>query len=369
MSFLDFTLVPGGSFIMTESIGAFDDNVPAPDVPVEEHDSTDVPIAASPEETPVERLRKRLSADKDRNAVVEVTNDLRDVYQGIMIPTINRQLDQYQPEEIARVAEEISNDTSAAIHVLMHLIEKVRCMTKLYDNSQTRNAILYAPVRDNLGFLIKHLKDIEQDGFESMQIHFTYHPAFEEYSVNQIASAILNAPDVLKHDIITLETLERIVGRDAKICTMFRDVMDMLNTMLSTEDAAVSRRIRQETTNSYSYHLAEIIKWNIPNDSDCVTTGNTNENSLLCRMTKSLSICQRKIKQKCYDVQVACSDMEAPDIKECNQKMYCCSLMLFNMFVVTAAVLLSMAYQANRILTEKRIVEDWIQSILKHYSR
>ena len=369
MSFLDFTLIPGGSFVMCESISEFDVNAPVEVVPPVEADEAPADAAtAAPvmEDNVAARLRKKVAAG-ECDVVLKTLQDLGEVFDGAIVPMVNRNLEATSPEQIASVAAELDSDAEVVSAALIQILNYLRTYCQLLDNGAVRNAVVYAPIRDNLGFLIRNQQQLERDGFGKQTIYHTFHPAFESYAIRQMVNTALNAPDLIKHELLTLDTFSKLNSSDCGMCSMFSDIMDMMNTMLHTE-AGAERRIRQENCNSYTYTLKEIIKWNIPMDTsnEIKQLGVGDHGTTCCNLTNMISKMLRKVKQKCYNLQVDALDGEYT-IKSANECLYRCSVSIFNVFTICTMWMIACAYEAQSVQVEKKAVNEWIHSILKQY--
>lgn len=368
MSFLDYTLVPGGTFVMCESISEFDANAPVEVETVPEADSAPEPEVIPEPETITDRLRKKVAADQSENMVLRILTDLNELYNGCVVNMINRDLSVSSPEDIAAVSSQINDDAEVITSVLIKMLQRLRAFGLVGCESSMRRAIVYAPIRDNLGFLIKNAAALERNGYGSVTVHRTTHPAFSQYDVQYIVNAAVNAPDLLEHELLTLSTFSQLTSSENPICTMFSDIMDLFNTMLTNYE----RRIRQEQTNSYTYQLNAIIKWEIPMDHDCAPCKENNESgytAVYAKLINQISKIQRRVKLACYDIQVDILDHNDSSITVINKELYKCSVQLFNIFAITAIFLIACAYDAQCILDEKSTIKNWISDILKQYLR
>lgn len=365
MSFLDFTLIPGGAFMMCESISEFDANAPvkvSDPVDAAAVDSAEPPVM---EDNIVARLRKRVAAG-DSDMVFRVLTDLGEIFDGAIAPMINRDLQATEPKAVSAIASEINTDAEVVATALMQVINMLRPYCHLIDCGSARNAVVYAPIRDNLGLLIKHQQQLERDGFGKQTIYHTFHPAFEGWAIRQIVNTVLSAPDLIKHELFSIDTISKLNSSDFSMCTMFSDVMDMLNTMLHP-DSNAERRIRQENCNSYTYSLKDIIKWNIPQDANCeIKQLGGDANTICCGLTNMISKMLRKVKQKCYDLQVDALD-GTYTMQTANECLYHCSVTVFNVFVVCTIWMIATAYEAQSIQMEKKTINNWIDNILQQY--
>lgn len=349
MSFMDFTLVPGGAFMMCESISEFDSNVPEP-----------LPAAAS--DASPEEVVKVVAAEAEKtNYIASVLNDLDSVYNQLILPLVNYPLDRTDNEGATETAEMISNTASSMVERINKICLPIRVMQSMTDNASRE--FIYGPIRDCLGMILKNMDRLKREGYNNHSYTYTSHPAFSYYDCSRLVGMCLNNPDLIKKNIIDLDMISQLTSNDNPMVTLFSTVTDMLNTMFANPE----RRVRQEQTYTNTENLESIIKYDLSSPYDNRSVAPEDSLNPYCGLSKGLSCMLRKVKQKCYDLQVDMVEQESSmDVHHRAECLHRCAISVLNMFVLSTILLISSAYQIDCIMQRRSGIENWMNNI-RHY--
>lgn len=348
MSFMDYTLVPGGSFVMCETISEFDENVPAP-VPVNDA-------------TPPEEAKKVVETLQNKHWVSSVLNDLKEIYGPLIMPLINLPLDRTSDEDVVSAADMISSTATSVVEQLIPLLMKVQMSRKMC--LQNSEEFTYAPVREVLGIVIENKQQLIKDGYGNISFSYTTHPAFESWGANRIIKMLLKNPELIKHNVIDMNTITEI--SDCKpMFDLFDSIPDMFDTMFNNPE----RRARQEMFITDGESLDTIIKYRL-GDAPVMDPNCPHDEDPFCMLTRGLSKMLRKVKQKCYGLYCDASERECEmTIEQRNKCLYHCGALVVNMFVISAIALISHAYLIQRCMDKQQCIQNWCDEIQRKYSK
>ena len=324
MSFMDYTLVPGGSFVMCETISEFDENVPAP--------------ASVNDATPPE------------------------IYGPLIMPLINLPLDRTSDEDVVSAADMISNTATSVVEQLIPLLMKIQMSRRMC--LQNSEEFTYAPVREVLGIVIENKQQLIKDGYGNIGFSYTTHPAFESWGANRIINMMLKNPELIKHNVIDMNMIAEV--SDCKpMFDLFDSIPDMFDTMFNNPE----RRARQEMFLTDSESLDTIIKYRL-GEAPIEAPNCSHEEDPFCMLTRGLSKMLRKVKQKCYGLYCDASERECEmTVEQRNKCLYHCGALVVNMFVISAIALISHAYLVQRCMDKQQCIQNWCDEIRRKYSK
>ena len=342
MPIMDFTLIPGGAFMMCESISEFDENVPA----------------QTAEPTP-EEIKRVEAVGMRTDWIISTTNDLGEIYRSKVMPLMSMELNPVDVTDTVALAERIGVLTGEIIECLQKVFMRVRsAYDYLYANSKVKEDYVFGAVKDHLGIIIKNMETIRRNGYDHMSTLYRYHPVYGAYDTDRVIKALLSAPDLLKDSVIDQKTIMQFVGMDSPLITNFSDVQDLLNVTFNDPN----RRARQERVETRTYVIDDIIKYHIAPDNG-ITCDN---NSTNCMFMKHMSHVLRKVKQKCYNLQVEMSEVGASgNAEHTNRCMYTCGVSVVNTFILGTLLILGMAYELNNLTNTHNDIEAWMNEVMK----
>lgn len=341
MPIMDFTLIPGGAFMMCESISEFDENIPA----------------QTAEPTP-EEIKRVEAVGMRTDWIISTTNDLGEIYRSKVMPLMSMELNPVDVTDTVALADKISGLTSEIIECLQKVFLKVRSAYDYLCSDKVKEEYLFGAVKDHLGIIIKSMNAIRKGGYDHISTLYRYHPVFGAYDTNQVINALLSAPDLLKDCVIDQNVIMQFVSMDSPIITNFSDIQDLLNVTFNDPD----RRSRQERVETRTYTIDDIIKYHIVHDRGITCDSNTTN----CVFMKHMSHVLRKVKQKCYNLQVEMSEVGASgNAEHTNRCMYSCGVSVVNTFILGTLLILGMAYELNNLTNTHNDIESWMNEVLK----
>lgn len=343
MSIMDFTLIPGGAFMMCESISEFDENVPV----------------QTAEPTP-EEIKRVEAVGMRTDWIISTTNDLGEIYRSKVMPLMSMELNPVDVTDTVALAERIGVLTGEIIECLQKVFMRVRSAYEyLCLNSKVKEDYLFAPVKDHLGIIIKNMNTIRKSGYDHMATLYRHHPVYGAYDTNRVVKALLSAPDLLKECVIDQKVVMQFVGIDSPLITNFDDIQDLLEVTFNDP----ARRSRQERVETRTYTIDDIVKYHIAGE-DCNIA--RDGDSVNCMFMKHMSHVLRKVKQKCYNLQVEMSEVGASgNAEHTNRCMYSCGVSVVNTFILGTLLILGMAYELNNLTNTHNDIESWMNEVLK----
>ena len=342
MPIMDFTLIPGGAFMMCESISEFDENVPA----------------QTAEPTP-EEIKRVSDMGMRTDWVISTINNLGEIYRTKVVPMMTMELNPVDITDTVALADKISGLTSEIIECLQKVFLKVRSAYDYLYSDKVKEDYLFGAVKDHLGIIIKNMNTIRKGGYDHVSTLYRYHPVFGAYDTNRVINALLSAPDLLKDCVIDQNIIMQFVSMDSPFITNFSDVQDLLNVTFNDPD----RRSRQERVETRTYTIDDIVKYHIASEGYNIACDSNTTN---CAFMKHMSHVLRKVKQKCYNLQVEMSEVGASgNAEHTNRCMYSCGVSVVNTFILGTLLILGMAYELNNLTNTHNDIESWMNEVLK----
>ena len=152
--FTNFSLYPGGAFLMCESVGEYDDNVQLP-----------VPSTA-----PTEVVSPIIKDGDD--PVIKALAHLTPVYERSVVPMLSLEMDydEYDPADALSKVETVATGISDIAYHLRKEISKMAGMARVIDKAN--NDVVTEQFAAHLGTFMKNSAIVKQQGIESFEYSY-----------------------------------------------------------------------------------------------------------------------------------------------------------------------------------------------------
>lgn len=360
MSFLDFRHIPGGAFMMCESISDFDESMPEVTPSVAEVNDAPVDAAAAPD-SPMDQIRKKIAAGE---SIRDILEELRVIYLNQIVPLMNLDMNTAFDDRTVELAGRISETATLVFNYLLRAVNRVGPMFS-YSNTYRSSHCVYGKVRDNLGSLVKNLPVIRREGEDHINLYRSYHPAFTFYDISSLASKLLCSMDLLKSQVINPDIIVTFTYVDNPLVTLFSDMNDMMKVILVDTE----RRVRQEKSSTDSVSLDDIIKWRLDDNDRPVPVDSCNKDNIWHKLAKVMSMSLMKIKHHCYDIKTDLVEVgaEHADMHYTSQCLYRCAVSVVNLFIIATMLLTAAFYQIDAMQNDRRAIDDWVETLVRKY--
>lgn len=312
-----YTLVPGGGFILCESIADIDDNAPVP------------PMAP-------EVQNKMLEEHCDSDPVAKALSKLGDVYLNVVKPLMSMNYTPGDIQSIVSATETISRAVTIISEKAVPLIAKMQGVLAINDTVYSERYCgdkFYA----HIGLFMKSMKRIQQEGLTEYSYTVDMLPMFNgAWRINRIMNILINKPDLLD-TFLDQNMLFTLTGFDRDGMEMFDGMIDIMETFfVNTEKLARLEKHQDKTL--YIVNLFESlgspVDWTISPCRDM----NMSPVSLL----QYISQVTRKTLQEMYEIQTNMIDGKT-DV-DLSKVIY----RVVNLYGVITLHTLFMAYQLRR---------------------
>lgn len=337
--FHSFTLYPGGAFMMCESVGEFDENVPLP----------------TPQETPAAVMAPMVEQCDD--PVIKTTAVLSAVYERSIVPmlSMDQTFDGEDAQAILHKLETISTGISDIANSLRKSIGKLSGMVRVFGRDESEYAT--ETFTSHLGFFMKNASTVKRQGIEFSEYSFNAIPAFQStWRIQGLVTALHNTPEMLD-EILYAATLNKLVGGDSdRVTDTFESTIDILRCVysdperMSRLECRLTRRIAFDDLLGNRRYCGEVCACD---DSDKVCR------KMYCMLSENL----RSICRQCYDMQcqVIDGDLEAGEFTRNVAKLLSRSV---NLFAIGTLLAMAVATQLREVVAYKQGVDSYTKLLL-----
>lgn len=349
MSFMSFTLYPGGSFMMCESISEFDPNV-EPD-----EQSAQPVVAGEMYKSPEACITNRYDGDYLNSLLLQ----LKSIYATDVSYLLNLNMETYDEGMVAALLENIGNATNRIATNLRSIAVEARTMYNMVHNNQTRTDYIYGPIKNNLGMFVKNMQKISRLGYDSMYYTVTEHPTFR-YASQRLVLTIIENPELIS-GVIDTHTLDSLIDSSvSEFDKYFESTVDMMDVFLGDDP---SRRVRQERQDHRSFYISDFIQYNLSDGmSHNIASDNAGSDGF-CKFMGYLSTTLRHIKRKVYDMQTELLDDNQRLFKHLNEDVYELAKASVNMFILSMIFLVSIGYDVNQEISTHIAIENYVNEV------
>ena len=344
-----FTLYPDGAFMMCESIGEFDPNVPLP----EEKEIQSVPVEQVP--TYVDQVLV------PKCQVEQVIKELTPVYNAVVQPCMDMGLDTSTDEMIAQTAEKISQAaTTVCDAIQMQLSRLAGPYAAINDCDQ----YIYGSCRRITGIYLKNRDVISRDGYDYALIQVRSSRVFNLEALN-ITNKLVDLKDVISNGMLDFSIVDDMTYNSNPLSKYCQNVPGLLHLAFQDYD----KLVRFENVESSSYSIEEMVRRVINMDDRPIAIYNEYEGiNRFNHFLKELSHYTRKIKQKMYMIQCELLEHESDFAHmNYNKEFFRATSLIVNLFALGTTIALSEAYEINAMVSRKESIESYCDMIQKKY--
>ncbi len=328
-----YTLVPGGGFMLCESIADIDENVPRP--PMSEVDQ-----------------KHAISALKDDDPVGEYISKLKEVYEEIVQPLMIMNYTPATAEDIVNATDTISRAVSKISEKTVKWVSKLQGLIlvsmRVYGDHYCGDKF-YAHV----GHFIKNMKRIQQECLMEFSYNVDVLPMFNgEWRINRILSMASSNPEILDM-LIDADMLTVLTGFDRDGMEVFDSLSDVLSFFFTN----IERLVRMERHIEQTIYISRLLE-SMNSDmgqSPCAPCDMRYNGPDVLRFVSSVS---RRTMQEMYEVQCDLVDgkMDVNLSKSITRVM--------NLYAIITLYVMYMAYQLRRHTAWASAVDRYTNQLL-----
>jgi len=338
--FHNFSLYPGGAFMLCESVGEFDENVPLP-TPKETPAAVMTPMVEQGDD-PVIKTIAKLSAVYERTVepmlTMDQTGDIEDT-QGTL----------HKLETISVGISDIANNVRKSIGTLSGMVRVFTSANADYAEESFAS---------HLGLFMQSTAIVKREGVASTEYSYDTLPIYERmWKMNNLISALHSTPEVLD-DIIYASTFDALIAGDSeRTFDIFESTIDMLQCIYTNPERLA--RLQTRVTNKIEFdNLVKSRAW--AEESNCQQA----DNDKMCRQYAcTLSTSLRKVSQSCYDMQCRLVDgtLTSGEFSTTVRRLLSRCI---NLFAVGTLVALTLATELRAIIAKKQEVDEYTKLLL-----
>ncbi len=338
--FDNFTLCPGGAFMLHESVAEFDANV------------AQAPVEASQADTQVvENIKEELAkAPQDYCPVGALVEKLRPTYQ--MIENIRREyLDPDTSEEQIVLLNKISNAATEVADIIRCLLIKQKAFINFADTDKYWR---FEPLRNHLGWFIKNFNRIVSAGYGTYTRNMSFVPGLNSYEVQKACSLFMASSESLQFTTFDINTLYKVTNYNRND-QVFETTEDMMKALF-TEPDRIARMTRSYTD---SYDLENMI--NSSSNVDVISFVDHGPNyctNLVTWISKTL----RMVKCGCYECQCDIMDNTLDGSFMSHVRPLVAGVI--NIFYIGAISLFADAYTIKSIMDNRKSLEAYVNEVM-----
>ena len=351
MSVLDFTLYPkGGAFMLCESLGEFDSNVPL---------KQETELASLSDDKVAPYIEKSIASC---DYVQMVSRKLGEVWSSYVDPLMRYPLDDMTDEGIIKTTEMISSYATAIADDLQYVISKITAAHAITNSSRCESDFEYGGLKTLVGIYLKNKQNLIRDGYDKFAYNVRSHPFFG-WNGYTLSRRLLGCRDILKKQLLTSDILDEFSNNDAEFSKYFSSITDMMTTCFSDYD----RLLRQEEHSTYTRRLSEYVKYNMSSDPEIAQCG-AKSSDRDTELMNTISHMLRKTKQHMYDIQSELMDAESLyKNSEYNKRFYHTISLIVNVFVISVIYCFSCAYNISASVDTHNNVNQYAEDLMKRY--
>ncbi|MCM1230055.1 MAG: hypothetical protein NC489_07980 [Ruminococcus flavefaciens] len=330
-----YTLVPGGGFIICESIGDIDPNVPMPPM--------------------TEKRQDMLLKDTcDRDPVQRALVKLGELYREDIKPLMN--LD-YQPDDVQSIFATTDRVLNVVIRITDKLTDQISkiCAATMIKERVYGTRYCGDKFYANVGNFMRNKKKIFQRGLAEYHYSVDSLPFFRgDWQICRVAEIIAGKPELLD-EFIDQNMLIAICGADRDFGDMFNGFVDILSAFFEDTE----RLARMERTLDKSIYLERLMEMlGDHNICDTVRSEYILDGPQFIRL---ISTVNRKTMQDLYTIQCNIVDGVARTSEVNLSKILTRTV---NMFTVATLYIMYQAYQLRDIYCWAQAVNRYTDTLL-----
>lgn len=335
--FLDFSLCPGGAFVMHEDASEYDPNV-AP--PVEMHRQV---------------VQNAITHCDNYDPVMKLLNKTRDTYDRLSeLGSIN--LEPEDEREAVGSLDMVAGTATEVVNRMCKCLVKQRAMSSFisFDNIEWR----YDSFITNAAVLLKHRDAIYRAGYDKITITSSQQEFISSYDVQTAFAFYSNTiPDMPEYPI-TLDNIQKF-SSNKHVLSRFASIGDMFQCMYHDTE----RLVRLEYTDTHTEtldSLFEQVAWN-PNRPIRANDDSVTYTSMIQWASRLLRIVKRNV----YNMQ--CEILEADhtlSIDYYHKVTRSIISAVYSIFTWSMLWLIANAYAMRGVYNYRRGIDQYVEMIM-----
>lgn len=360
-----FSLYPGDAFVMCESIGEFDQNVPLPSAAVKRVDTGETVQPADVQSPLTHNTERVVRFDPSFDPVLMTIGKLQPLYDEKIKPLLNQDysLSELSMAERIERFENVSSIVSCAVNLIRCILVKQVALLNYYTGPQS-------PVNESfmthLGTFIKNADYISQQGYDSYECSYHALPLFtNDWSMKGFVTLIANQPDALNAPIF-MKNLRSVLsdfdGSAQSIVNTFDSLVDMIGCIFG--DPARMSRLEATNRETVSFRgLLSEARYTIP-DATPTTVGECCTVDMyrvyMCLASKIL----KDISSCCYEAVCELSSGEEVDLEQYSECLHDNMMKCVNLFALGTAVSMTYATRLRYFVAREKTVKEYTEFLL-----
>ena len=338
--FLDFSLSPGGAFVMHEGASEYDPNVV-------------VPVQAQSQ-----AVKAGLPDYHNYDPVMRLLNATRPVYDKLTeLSSINLE------PELARGAvcslDGVSETATLVVNHMRCCLIKQRAMSTYINNQNVE--LCFESFLANAATLLKHREAIFNTGYDKAKVETRYLSGMlgDMSAVRGFRSYILAVPGMPEFPI-TIADIRMYSKCDANAMSRFSSIGDMFQCLYHDSERLV--RLEEDTCGVVLLdEMFDRIAWN--NDACRISPCKTE--SVYAELIRWMSTILRLVKRNAYNMQ--CEILESDrvlSIEHFHKTTRAMISAVYDTFIWPMLIMLSTAYNMRQTLSYKKCIDRYVDEIL-----
>lgn len=345
-----FTLYPDGAFMMCESVGEFDPNVPLP----EER----TVASLKPEEIPT--YVDKVLAPKCQ--VEQVIKELTPVYQEWVVPLIGMDLSSDLDDQVVQVSEKLSHTATVVCDAITRQL--MRLMGPHRAAEACMPCYISDAVREIIGIYVKRKSEIISGGYDAVNLSTTSSRVFNYWAI-LAACRLMSLKEIMMNGALDFSIINDVSYGDNNLSKYCHNAIELMSLVFNDYD----RMMRLEAPNPRVYYIDDLIR-----DMDTCTAvkpiAADDGSRTWCdkEFMNAMSHYVRKIKQKMYAIQCELLDRES-DFKsvDYNAQFFRSASLIINIFALGTVIAVSEAYDVNEMTARRDDVIHYVETIQRKF--
>lgn len=338
--FTNFSLYPGGAFLMCESVGEYDDNVQLP----------------VPNKTPAEVITP-INCEGD-DPIVKAIAHLTPVYERSVVPILNLEMayDEFDAADALAKAETVSTGISDIACHLRKEISKMAGMIRVLNRSD--KDIVTEQFAAHIGTFMKNSATVKRQGIETAEYAYHAIPAFSDtWTVRQMLAFIEQNQGVLSEILYEPSLASMMGGYGSRVASTFESTIDLIQCVYTNPE----RMSRLESKNTCGISFDELMSYQGEGAYENRNEGNIDK--MCTQFMRILSSNVRCIAQQCYGLQ--CHIVEGSlTAQEFTSTIKPLLARCVNVFAFGTIVMMNMATVLRKSAAEKQGVDQYTKLLL-----
>lgn len=342
----NYSLYPGGAFMMCESVSEFDDAVRPPESAVDKQQKDEM-----------------IREINDKDPVLRVISKLGPVYEDLIHPLLNMPYGEEgdNVSDVVNKFEKIADAASNAVNALRCIVVKQKGMLDLYNDPA--NSPIMDSFNNHVGLFMKKTEAIRHQGIEHSRFNYNAMPAFVSmWDVRNFVQLFVNRPELLD-DIVLANTLRPFYGeeygRQSGIVRSFDGLIDLVDCIYRDSE----RMSRLEAVESQSIDFNDLMSSQRYNNAE-ERPYRGDHDEILRSFLRLASTTLRNISMSCFDSICSITDGEGVVDTNVINAMKVAMMRTVNIFAIGTVVAMTMATMLRKNVAHESAIKDYTALLL-----